>query len=282
MSGSSNEDQAAFWSGPSGQSWVLHEAEQDHLLAAVTDLVLQEARLTSGDRVLDIGCGTGAVSFAAADLVGRSGHVLATDISPPLLARAAQRLAALPNASARVADAQVTDWPDAPFDHALSRFGVMFFADPPAAFANIARALTPGGRMTFAAWAPARDNPFWRIPQTAAVRHLQEPPRVPPGEPGPMGLSQRDVAEAHLLAAGLAEVSVEPREIVLHFDGGAAGLARLCTKIGAASRVIRLFEATAAQIAAIEAEMAARFSEYEDDGSLQLPAVVNLIRARAT
>ena len=140
MSGG-NTTQRDFWSGPSGKSWIAHEARQDALLESVADLVIDRALLQTGERVLDIGCGTGAVSEKAARALGPSGSVLASDISKPLLDRAAHRLADFPYASTLLGDAASVTWPEPPFDVALSRFGVMFFDDPSAAFVHIAGAL---------------------------------------------------------------------------------------------------------------------------------------------
>ncbi|MEO0917131.1 MAG: class I SAM-dependent methyltransferase, partial [Pseudomonadota bacterium] len=152
-----NTQEADFWSGPAGAKWIEHEAEQDHFLSEVAEAVLRKARLDLGERVLDIGCGTGALSLLCADKVGEDGYVLATDIAPPFVERVGVRAARMPQVQAYLADAQTADWPAPGFDVAVSRFGVMFFSDPPAAFANIARALRPSGRMAFAAWGATAD-----------------------------------------------------------------------------------------------------------------------------
>ena len=280
MNDASNADQVEFWSGPSGQNWVTHEAGQDHLLQSVADLVLARAGLNEGDRVVDIGCGTGALSLGCAAAVGVRGHVLATDISTPMLARAAERLAPFPQAETRNADAQVADWPGEAFDHAVSRFGVMFFADPPTAFANIARGLKSGGRMTFAAWAPASDNPFWELPQRIASGILGKPPRVEPNTPGPMGLADRDLTVQRFEAAGLSDVICTPEAVDLVFDHGAAELARLMTKVGPGARIINLFEASEVQVAQVADNIAVALASYDHGGQVRLPAMINLIEVR--
>lgn len=276
-----NTEEQEFWSGPSGQSWVTHEAIQDRFLQGALEAVLDRARLAAGDRVLDIGSGTGALSVAAAEAVGPEGGVLASDISDPLVTRAAERLAGFPQADTLLADAQVADWPRTDFTHAVSRFGVMFFADPPAAFANIARALTPGGRMVFAAWGTVAENFFWREPPRIAAERLGEPPEGEPNAPGPMGLADRDWSMEQLRAAGLKEVSCENVEVSLPFIGSAADAAELTLAIGPASRIVRLFEASDADIAAIREGIIDVLTPYEIDGRVELPALLRLYTARA-
>lgn len=280
MSDADNADQQAFWSGPSGQQWLDEQSRQDAFLRNINRVVLDRAALKTGDAVLDIGCGTGDLSVDAAKVVGETGRVLATDISEPLLARAAERLSAFPQASTLLADGQTADWPKPPFDHAISRIGVMFFNDPPRAFANIARALRSGGCMTFAAWAPAAVNPYWSEPQKIAVRRFGQPPKVAPNTPGPMGLADRALTIERFHEAGIEDVAVEPVNLSLTFDHGALALADLMLRIGPAARVARLFDATEAESEALRDDLAQWLSTYDDGGIVRLPAVINLIEAR--
>jgi SAM-dependent methyltransferase len=229
--------------------------------------------------VLDIGCGTGALSVDAARAVGPDGRVLATDIAAPLLARAAERLAAFRQAQTMEADAQHADWPGAKFDHAISRLGVMFFSDPPHAFANIARALRSGGRMTFASWAPARVNPFWSDTSRLAAEVVGHPPKILQDTPGPMGLADVDLTTTRLREAGLSGVSVEPVDIRLLFDEGANRFPDLALKIGPAARVARYSEASESQMDEIRQAIATWASQFEVGGVLRIPAVINLIEA---
>lgn len=275
-----NADEGAFWSGPAGAKWIEHEAEQDRFLSAVADAVLDVTGLQSGERVLDIGCGTGAVTLQAAEAVGPDGHVLATDIAPPFVARVAARAAGLSQVATRLGDAQIADWPMPGFDAAISRFGVMFFSDPVAAFANIASGLRPGGRFAFAAWGPAEDNPYWHLPRQVIARRIGPQPRPEPNAPGPMGLADAEWASGVLRSAGLAEVAVETREIALLHEGGAEGAADLSLRIGPAVRPLKEIEATAEQVAAVKAEIAEAFAPYETAAQAQIPATIHLYTAR--
>lgn len=274
----SNEEQ--FWSGPSGQSWISYETEQDALLSEVLDAVLQRAGLTPGDTVMDVGCGTGALSVAAADIIGDTGRGLATDISAPMLARAAERLKHAPWYSTQLADAEVAEWSDNRFDAAISRFGVMFFGSPSRAFANIAKALKPGGRMTFAAWGPADRNPYWHDPPRIASARLGAVPKGPPNAPGPMGLSEVDWSVGQLREAGLADVACEEVAVHLPLEASPQEMAELALIIGPAARGVRLLEASPADMAAIQYDIARDLEQYHDGTTLRIPALLNLYTAR--
>ncbi len=280
MSDTPNATEKDFWEGPSGLTWIQFEEEQDTFLGDVAELVINEANPQPGDRVLDIGCGTGAVSLLAADRVGPEGRALATDISEPLLNRAEARGASLPQFGTHHADAEAADWPETGFDFAVSRFGVMFFANPPAAFANIAKALKPGGRIVFAAWAPAKENPYWHIPARRASERLGKPPKVEPDTPGPMGLSNLPLALERLAAAGLEDINGQQVEVALRHPGGVEAAADLAVRIGAARHVINKFNGSPDDEAAIRDAIAADFAPYATEAGAAVPASINLLTAR--
>ena len=275
-----NAEQADYWS-TAGLSWIDNEAAQDAILAPVSGFLVENSGFEPGMRVLDIGCGTGGHALAVAGKVGQGGKVLAVDVSQPSLERVAERAAA---AGAPVGtfygDAQIAGLPGG-FDVATSRFGVMFFADPGAALANIARALRPGGRMVFAAWAPVAVNPFWRVPAAVAAARLGRPEASAPNAPGPMGLSDVAFVEAQLARSGLAETSVRTETVVLGHVGGAAEMAAQCLRTGPAAHIARVFDATEADRAAIIADLTEALSDYEDSEGFRMPATLNIIEARA-
>ena len=275
-----NSDEEQFWSGPSGQSWVTYETEQDALLSEVLDAVLKRAGLKPDDAVMDVGCGTGALSVAAAGIIGDSGRGLATDISAPMLARAAERLKHASRYSTQLADAEVAEWSDDGFDAAISRFGVMFFGNPARAFANIARALRPGGRMTFAAWGPVERNPYWRDPPRIASARLGDVPKGQPNAPGPMGLADIDWSVGQLRDAGLADVACEEVAVHLPVQASPEKAAELALVIGPAARVVRLFDASAGDRAAIRDDIARDLEQYHDGTAVRIPALLNLYTAR--
>ncbi|MCG6885078.1 MAG: class I SAM-dependent methyltransferase [Silicimonas sp.] len=275
-----NAEQAEFWSGPAGAKWIAGEALQDHTLSEVAAELLALAAPQPGERVLDIGCGTGAVTIRAAEAVGDGGRVLATDIAPPFLARVATRAAHLPQVGTFLGDAQVADWPEDGFDLSVSRFGVMFFSDPAAAFRNIGRALRPGGRVVFAAWSRTEDNPYWQIPREAIDAMFGPQPRPEPNAPGPMGLADKDWALAQMRAGGLTQVACETRDIPILHDGGAAGASALALKIGPGARALADAGAGEDEVEAFRAELERRLLPFETGGSLRLPSSVHLFTAR--
>src|SRR4249919_2466186 len=164
----SNRDEAARWNESSGPVWVELQDVLDRMYAPFEALLTEEAFPREGGRVLDIGCGAGATTLALARRLGPGGLCLGVDISAPLLAAARARAATeqLTTAQFREADAQTHEFEAGAFDAVVSRFGVMFFDDPVAAFANIRRAARPGAALTFVAWRSPADNPFL----TAAAR----------------------------------------------------------------------------------------------------------------
>ena len=184
-----NADQIAYWNGPAGQRWAQRQAAQDIVLGPVADLVIDRAKLKPGERVIDIGCGSGATTIAFAREVAPSGHVLGVDISGPMLERARQSAPKDLPIDFVLADATVYPFEPASFDVLASRFGVMFFADPALSFANMRKALRPSGRLAFACWREPRENPFFMAPLAAAYKHVPKLPQQGPEDPGPFAFA---------------------------------------------------------------------------------------------
>src|SRR4030088_1976789 len=144
-----NADQIAYWNGPGGQHWTDRQQAQDTLLAPVSEILIDRAKAKAGERIVDVGCGCGATAIAFAQKVGPTGHVLGIDISAPMLARARQIAPAGLPVEFVLGDATVYPFDPAGIDLLVSRFGVMFFADPAVSFANMRRGLRPSGRLAF-------------------------------------------------------------------------------------------------------------------------------------
>ena len=278
-----NADQATFWNAQPGQNWVAFQAHLDAQLTEVTDKLLAACAARPGERVLDIGCGAGGSTLALAAAVGPTGHVLGLDLSEPLLARAEERRRDLALAQVRFARGDAEDHPFQPgaFDLAASRFGIMFFADPVAAFRNVARALRPGGRLVFVAWAGPEHNPWFAIPQRAAVARLGPVAPTSPEAPGPMAF--RDAARVIALfeAAGLIEARAETIDLALPNPGGLDAVIDLVGTIGALPRVLREKGGTPEDRAAILAEIRAAFTPFATPEGVRLPARVILYSAHA-
>ncbi|MEM8578924.1 MAG: methyltransferase domain-containing protein [Pseudomonadota bacterium] len=272
-----NADQADFWAGAT--SWVDHQAAMDGVLAPVLDALLARADLQPGWDVLDIGCGTGASTLAAAQAVGPAGSVTGLDISPALLGLARDRTEGLPNVTLIEGDAQTHPFAPASADAVISRFGVMFFADTTAAFANIARALRPGATMSLAAWGPAPQNPWFMLPAKVARARLGTPPKVDRTLPGPFAFEDANRTHSMLTDAGL-DVSIDTVELTLDGGPSPAEAAALCTRIGPAASILRQFEGTEDDRQAIAAGIASEMAQWHQ-GHVHIPACIHLITAHA-
>lgn len=203
-------DQRDFWERRA-EAWE-RRADEIGAFSDIYGLAAIEALAPRpGERVLDVGCGPGSTTLELGRRVGPDGEVVGADISAAMVAaaeRRADRVAAA-NVSFVVADVE-NDHLGGPFDAVYSRFGVMFFPDPAAAFTNIANALRPGGRIGWAVWGPLSDNPWMFLPTLAAASVLGAELSLPgPGEPGPFSLADRDHLVALLGQAGFADVVVE-------------------------------------------------------------------------
>jgi len=219
-----NAEQQEFWESRAGV-WDRRAQSVDSMSDAYGVPVMDALALQPGQRVLDVGCGPGTTTVELARRVGAEGEVLGVDISAGMVASAIRRSAAAGLGHVRfvVADAQTAPLGE-DFDAAFSRFGVMFFADPVSAFANIGRSLRPGGRLACAVWGPLGDNPWMFVPTLAAVEVLKAELVLPaPGQPGPFSLDTEERLREVLTGAGFREVDVEPVSGSRHVTEAEAG-----------------------------------------------------------
>ncbi|GAB3418305.1 class I SAM-dependent methyltransferase [Flindersiella endophytica] len=203
------------------------------------------AGIQPGERVLDIGCGTGQSTIEAARAAGPDGHVLGVDVSEPMLEFARERAAGegLGNVAFAAADAQVHQLPAERFDVCISRFGTMFFADPDAAFANFAQALRPGGRLVLLVWQTVDHNPW----STEVQEALQ--PGVPPSwQPGqdPFSLGDPAVVEQLLTAAGFTDVEFEDVDEPISYGPDPATALELLSGFAAVRQVLEKLDSAEA------------------------------------
>ncbi len=199
------------WKGEEGAHWVDEAARYDTMNRAFGEAMLDSANLQPGERVLDVGCGNGATTIEAATRVRPGGVALGVDLSSPMLALARHRAAAAGADEAEFlqADVQTHAFSEGEHDVIVSRFGVMFFDDPHAAFANLARALRPGGRMVFASWQDMTRSEWIMVPGAAAAEYVGLPEGIAPDAPGPFGLADPDRIREILDRAGFTAVTME-------------------------------------------------------------------------
>jgi SAM-dependent methyltransferase len=276
-----NADQAAYWNASAGAEWVALQAELDQRFRLLTDELIARAAIVSGERALDIGCGTGATTLALAERVGPDGSVLALDISEPMLALARRRCAERHYDHVRFvhADAQTHRFESAGRDLLMSRLGVMFFADPVAAFANLKGALRPGGRIAFVCGGPLERNPWVALPLAVGVRHLGPSTPQPPRAPGPLALSEPDYIEEILNAAGFAAVAIDTASIEILGAADAAAEALFACLVGPLARLIRERSADAALQHAMVGEITADFAPYQTGAGVRIPATLHYVTA---
>jgi SAM-dependent methyltransferase len=222
MNDQANEKQITYWNDAAGPKWVDMRPMLDRQLLPFGAAALEAARIPPGARVLDVGCGCGATTRTLGGTVGPSGSVVGVDVSEVMLetARAEARAAGLTNVTFLRADAQTHPFPPASFDRLYSRFGVMFFADPTAAFANLLKALVPGGRLAFICWQPLAENAWCRLPLEAAAPHLTLDPPHDPNAPGPFAFGDRTRLARFLTSAGYLHVRCEDLRITMDVGGG--------------------------------------------------------------
>jgi SAM-dependent methyltransferase len=215
-----NEEQRTRWNGPEGEYWTRQQDRLDRTLAPVTGPLLAFAAPRVGSTVIDVGCGCGATTIELARAVGPSGRVVGLDISEPMLALARERLGEFSNASCLLGDAAGMVFGDLAAELIVSRFGVMFFGDPPAAFANLRKALVPGGRVRFACWRPIHENPWLQIPLHAVYEHAPRLPKPDPEEPGPFSFGDAVRVTRILTAAGFTAPAFTPLDIEMDLAAG--------------------------------------------------------------
>ncbi|MGA8712430.1 MAG: methyltransferase domain-containing protein [Roseiarcus sp.] len=257
-----NTAQADYWNGVAGRRWRDRQDHQDEVLKPVSDQLIATADPKPGERVIDVGCGCGATTIEFAQRVAPGGEVLGLDISEPMLARALER--AEPGLPARFALADATVHQMAPnwADLVVSRFGVMFFADPALSLANIRRGLRPGGRLAFVCWREARQNSWMITPLREAAKHAPPLPEMGPEEPGPFAFADDARVRRILSEAGYADIVVAPHDLDLDIaiGRGLDSAVEGALAIGPTSRILDGQSAAvrAAAAADIRAALAAR------------------------
>lgn len=268
-------DQATFWNEEGGRRWVEHIDRLEGMLEGLSKELVRAVAARPGEQVLDVGCGGGPTSAIYAEAVGEAGGVLAVDISDVILDAARRRHGDHPNLRFELADAATHPFAPGSFDVVTSRFGVMFFPDPEAAFAHLRRALRPGGRLCFLCWRTLEENPWMGAAAAAAFSVLPPPERPPPGSPGPFSLGRAERLETLLAAAGFIDVKLQALDQPIEL-GALDEAVDWLTRMGPAATALAEAEPPRRE-QAIEA-MRAALADHRVDGIVTLPGATWLVR----
>jgi SAM-dependent methyltransferase len=275
-----NDAQRTRWGGDDGEYWARQQDRMDRMLAPLMRPLLDFAAPVAGSAVVDVGCGCGATTIELAQAVGPQGRVVGLDVSEPMLAVARRRLSGFSNASCVLGDAAEVELGGLHSELLVSRFGVMFFGDPVAAFTNLRTGLAPGGRVRFVCWRPIHENPWQQIPLHAAYGHVPRLPKPQLEEPGPFSFGDPSRVTRILTAAGFDAPSFTALDVSLDLahGGGLEQAAIHATELGAAKRALadQPEEIRAAAIGSIRRAL----EPYASPGGVKLPAAVWLVATR--
>jgi len=271
-------EQATMWNGPSGRAWVEAQETLDQMLKPFEDLLLAGIPAGSAHAALDVGCGTGSTTLAVARALGPAGRCTGIDISEPMLALARERAARDgANATFICADAQRYAFAPATIDAIVSRFGVMFFDDAVAAFANLRRAARPDATLRFVAWRGATENPFMTTAERAAAPLLPQLPPRQPDAPGQFFFASRERVRATLTSSGWTDVAIDAEDVTCEFPAGA--LEAYLTRLGPVGTVLR--DADEATRARVTQAIRPAFDRYIQGDVLRFTGACWLATARA-
>jgi len=273
-----NEAQSALWNGSSGLAWVEAQRSLDRMFEPFETLLADAAAAVSASSVLDVGCGTGAVTLAIARRLGPHAHCTGVDISAQMIAAARARAERAGLGAGFVhADAQTQAFAPGRFDLIVSRFGVMFFDDPVRAFANLRRAAHANAQLRFVAWRSAADNPFMTTAERVAAPLLPDLPARQPGAPGQFAFGDRQRIASVLSDSGWADIAIEPIEVACALP--ASALNDYIARLGPVGLVLRQVDDATRQ--RVVDTVRAAFERYVQGTDVRFDAACWLVAARA-
>jgi SAM-dependent methyltransferase len=280
-----NEESSEAWSGPLFERFVRFRPYVAEGLGRHGEAAMAAHPPRPGERVLDIGCGFGDTTRRLAELVGAEGEAVGIDVSEPFveLAREEAAEAGLGNVDYRLGDVQVADL-GGPFDYVFSRMGVMFFANPVQALANVRGAMAPGGRICFVVWRRKLDNAWVREAEEVVAGYLEHPEETdePTCGPGPFSMADADVVSEQLAIAGFEEIALRRIDLPLKMGADLDGAVDLVMSIGPAGEVLRLWGDRAEEIRpTIAAGIRGVLERFETDDGVLAPSSTWIISAVA-
>lgn len=274
-----HQNMVTYWGGVGGDRWIGESGRTEKMLSRVADLLYPLAKLKSGETVLDIGCGLGPTTIELARRVAPNGRAIGLDVSAKMIELARQRAAGIANIEFIAGDAATYRF-DAPIaDVLFSRFGVMFFGDPTAAFTNLRAMMKPKGRVVFACWRRMSENLWMLKPLLAAYEHVPKLPPAEPNEPGPFAFAERERVTQILTAAGFAPPRFTPVELAIDVAGGQGMDAAVhqAMNIGATSRALQ--DQPRNRVDAAAGAIRTALLPYQKGQSVELPGAVWLVES---
>lgn len=274
-----NEPQIKYWNGPAGEKWARLVDVQDRMLGAMGSAAMDACDIRAGNTVLDVGCGSGSTSIEIASEVGDGGHVIGLDISTPMLDVGRAKLSALgiSNVQFKNQDAATYHFDEAGIDRVYSRFGVMFFADPIGAFANIRTGLKSGGRLAFVCWQAADKNPWIEIPMNVVLQYVPAPSPVEPDAPGPNAFASRDRVRNILSAAGFEDIVINPFKTAIFLGVSVPEAVETLIDVGPTSRLLK--DVTEDVATRIRADLSDAIAGYHTDGGVKIDSTTWVVSA---
>lgn len=264
------------WAGARGEKWLAQLSRMEAMLAPVDAPLIELLALGGARRIADLACGGGGTTLAAAAVADPGAAVFGYDISPALVLFAQRRAGSVDAAPIFAVGDSATLAVATPFDRIVSRFGTMFFANPTAAFANIAELLAPEGRFAFAVWGPPADN-RWMAIVRETIGALVDLPPPPVDAPGPMRYGDVGILLGLLAEAGFRHVEVQDWRGDLAIGGDLEPHAAAQFAIESMSVAQVLADRGPELIERATRALAERFEQHWSNGAVQLPARVHLV-----
>lgn len=279
MAEPANHDQIDYWNAVAGRTWATYQVQLDRQIEPLGLEAMRALAPVAGELILDVGCGCGQTTAELARRVTDAGGVTGVDISAPMLEVAKARRVPAGSAQPQFLelDAQTADVGQGVFDGVFSRFGVMFFGDPKAAFENLRRSLRTGGRLAFVCWRPFEENLWMSVPLEAARPFLPPAPQMDPTAPGPFAFASADRINSILSDAGFSDVT-------LHAFNTSIGGSTLDQTVDLTFRVGPLGAALRDDPGlqpTVAAAVRKAVSAYETPDGIFMPASVWIVTARA-
>jgi len=257
--------------------WLDAAPDLEASFSDVFKLLFSAANLKAGDKVLDVGCGTGPTLAAASAAVGASGRVLGIDVAPPLITRAAER--GLNNVELVVGDAGSYGYEPNSFDAIIANFGIMFFEDNVAAFQTLRKSVRAGGQLTATVWASPAQNPWFSTPRKIVDEFVEDVPRPDPTGPGPMRFADPSTLANYLDKAGW-NADIQTHDVLLRPPGPAERVAALHMKV-TIGMMLAGMGVEDDKLGSLKRTAARAFAEFENEGAFQVPAKIHLVSGTA-